>query len=174
MRKSTLFISAVLTTFVMAMLAGVASAYQNAIANNAGQAAADTQVQTQPQPEVKAISHAMSADSQFTLAPEEAAGLAAQVIGREDLYSVEVTDLNGENVYMVTFSSGDLVYVSLDGQILSLGKVEVSTTVVTTKKNNDGQKNNKKASASSNQQNQGSHEDHDDDDHEDHEDHDDD
>jgi hypothetical protein len=128
MRKSTLFISAVLTTFVMAMLAGVASAYQNAVEKNAEQAA--TQVQTEPQPQVKAISHAMSADFQFTLSPEEAAGLAAQVIGREDLYSVEVTNLEGESVFMVTFSSGDLVYVSMDGQIRSIGKVQVNTVVV--------------------------------------------
>jgi hypothetical protein len=129
MRKSTLFISAVLTTFVMAMLAGVASAYQNAVEKNTEQMAA-TQVQTQPQPQAKSISHAISADTQFTVTPEQAAGLAAKLIGREDLFSVEVTDLEGEMVYMVTFSSGDLVYVGMDGQILSLGKVQVNTVVV--------------------------------------------
>ncbi len=58
------------------------------------------------------------------LTPEEAAALAAQVIGRTDLYSVE-TALYNEVVsaYLVTFTSGDLVYVSLDGQILSIGKL---------------------------------------------------
>ena len=129
MRKSTLFISAVLTTFVMAMLAGVASAYQSAVGKTAEQAA----TQVEPQPQVKAISHDISAESQpINLTPEEAAGLAAQVIGRDDLYSVEVTDLNGETVFMVTFSSGDLVYVSMDGQIRSIGKVQVETVVVNT------------------------------------------
>ena len=152
------------------MLAGVASAYQNVIAKTTEQAA--TQVQTQPQPQVKAISHAMSADSQFTVTPEEAAGLAAQVLGREDLYSVEVTDLEGENVYMVTFSSGDLVYVSLDGQILSLGKVEVNTVVVKKSKDDKNGGNNAPPPAS-NQQSQEKHEDHEDDHEEDHEEHDD-
>jgi hypothetical protein len=162
MRKSTLFISAVLTTFVMAMLAGVASAYQNAVEKNAEQAA--TQVQTEPQPQVKAISHAMSADSQSTLSPEEAAGLAAQVIGREDLYSVEVTDLEGESVFMVTFSSGDLVYVSMDGQIRSIGKVQVETVVV----NNGGGGGGGNAQPSTSNQSREDHDDDHDDDHEDH------
>ena len=168
MRKSTLFISAVLTTFVMAMLAGVASAYQNVVAKNAEQAA--TQVQTEPQPQVKAISHAISADSQFTLSPEEAAGLAAQVIGREDLYSVEVTDLDGESVFMVTFSSGDLVYVSMDGQILSIGKVQVDTVVVSAGGGGGGGGGSSQP-AISNQSN-GDHDDDHDEDHEEHEEHD--
>jgi len=157
MRKSTLFISAVLTTFVMAMLAGVASAYQNVVEKTTAQAA--TQVQTQAQPQVKAISHAMSADSQFTVTPEEAAGLAAQLLGREDLYSVEVTDLEGETVFMVTFSSGDLVYVAMDGQILSLGKVQVNTVVVKKSKDDKNGGNNAPPPAS-NQQSQEEHEDH--------------
>jgi len=163
MRKSTLFISAVLTTFVMAMLAGVASAYQNVVEKNAEQLA--TQAQTQPQPQAKSISHAMSADSQFTVTPEQAAGLAAQVIGREDLFSVEVTDLEGETVYMVTFSSGDLVYVSMDGQIRSLGKVQVETVVVNSGGGGGGGGNISSPPASN--QSQEKHEDHED--HEDHE-----
>jgi hypothetical protein len=169
MRKSTLFISAVLTTFVMAMLAGVASAYQNALEKTAEQTA--TQVQAQPQPQVKAISHAIPADSQFTVTPEEAAGLAAQVLGREDLFSVEVTDLEGETVFMVTFSSGDLVYVSMDGQIRSIGKVQVNTVVVKSGGDNkDDGGNNSSQPSISNQ----SHEDDHEEEHEDHEDHDDD
>jgi len=171
MRKSTLFVSAVLTTFVMAMLAGVASAYQNVVEKNAEEAA--TQVQDQPQPQVKAISHAISAEVQpINLTPEEAAGLAAQVIGREDLYSVEVSDLNGETVFMVTFSSGDLVYVSLDGQILSIGKVPVETVVVNSGGggNKGGGGSNVSSSPATNQ----SHEEHEDhEEHEEHEEHDD-
>lgn len=164
MRKSTLFISAVLTTFVMAMLAGVASAYQNYVGKTAEQVA----TQTQSQPTVKAISHANSAESQFNLTPEEAAGLAAQVIGREDLYSVEVTDLDGETVFMVTFSSGDLVYVSLDGQIRSIGKVQVETVVVNSGGGGGGGDGGNTRNSNSNQ----NWEDHDDDDDHEDEDHD--
>ena len=171
MRKSTLFISAVLTTFVMAMLAGVASAYQNAV-----EAAQQEIAQPQNQPQVKAISHTMTTDSQFTVSPEEAAGLAAQVLGREDLFSVEVTDLDGETVFLVTFSSGDLVYVSLDGQIRSIGKVQVNTVVVKSGGGGGGGGGGNVQPPPAKQ----SHEDHKDDDHEedhkeeDHEDHDDD
>ena len=168
MRKSTLFISAVLTTFVMAMLAGVASAYQNALEKNTEQTA--TQVQSQPQ--VKAISHAIPADSQFTVTPEEAAGLAAQVLGREDLFSVEVTDLEGETVFMVTFSSGDLVYVSLDGQIRSIGKVQVNTVVVKSggDDRDDGSNNSSQPSVSNQSHEDDHEEDHKEEDHEDHDD----
>ena len=125
MRKSTLFISAVLTTFVMAMLAGVASAYQNVVNSN--------QVAAQSEPQTQAVAEVIPAPTEVqpvNWTPEEAAALAAQVLGHDDLFSVEVTDLNGETVYMVTFSSGDLVYVSLDGQIRSIGKVPVETVVV--------------------------------------------
>lgn len=173
MRKSTLFISAVLTTFVMAMLAGVASAYQNVVEKNAEQAA--TQVQVEPQPQVKAISHAIAAEAQpFNLTPEEAAGLAARVIGREDLYSVEVADLDGESVFLVTFSSGDLVYVGLDGQILSIGKVQVDTVVVNSGGGGGGGGGGGKAQSAASKQNSENHDDDHDDDHEEHEDHDDD
>ena len=131
MRKSTLFISAVLTTFVMAMLAGVASAYQTVIK--------DQQVAAQPQPQQQTIAIADSIPAPAPIpvevqpvnwTPDQAAALAAEVLGRDDLFSVEVVDLNGETVYLVTFSSGDLVYVSFDGQIRLIGKMEVQTVIV--------------------------------------------
>ena len=171
MRKSTLFISAVLTTFVMAMLAGVASAYQKISDTNLIAA-----ITPESQPQTKAIANSIPAAAPIedvqpvNWTPEEAAALAAQVLGHDDLYSVEVTDLNGETVYMVTFSSGDLVYISLDGQIRSIGKVVVETVVVNTGRKNGGGGNNNGPSNSSQ-----SHESHDDD-HEEqqHEEHDDD
>jgi hypothetical protein len=140
MRKSTLFISAVLTTFVMAMLAGVASAYQDVISTTQ-LSMFQAQNQTNGQTMVKAAIDAVPTATEVqpvNWTPEEAAGLAAQVLGREDLYSVEVADLNGETVFMVTFSSGDLVYVSLDGQIRSIGKVQVETVVVNSGKGGGG------------------------------------
>jgi hypothetical protein len=41
-------------------------------------------------------------------------------MNRSDLYTVESTSLNGENAYLVIFSSGDTAYVSLQGQVLSV------------------------------------------------------
>ena len=61
-------------------------------------------------------------------------------MGDTDLFSVEVTEFNGENVYLVTFSSGDLVYMSLDGTILSIGKLDV--VVVNAPADNNGKDDN--------------------------------
>jgi len=155
MRKSTLFISAVLTTFVLAMLAGVVSAYQNFVQNDP----LETVAQEPPQ-QLQSVAQSISPATEETvnLTPEEVAALASQVIGRDDLYSVEVTELNGETVYLVTFSSGDLVYISLDGQIRSISKLKVETVVVGSASGRGGGSNNRVSSSSQN------HEEHDDDD----------
>ena len=52
------------------------------------------------------------------VAPQDAASIAAKAINRTDLYSVELADYQGTQAYKVTFSSGDIVYVSMDGQVL--------------------------------------------------------
>lgn len=141
MRKSTLFLSAVLTAFVLAVLVGVVSAYQNVVsASVAPQPTAASPAQNVSVPQVQAVIPTATA---AMLTPEQAAALAAQVLGRDDLYSVETADFNGASSYLVTFSSGDLVYVSFAGQILSVGKI-VPTVVVNDvtahrKKSNDEQ-----------------------------------
>jgi hypothetical protein len=102
MKKSSLFISTVLTTFVLAVLAGAVTAYR---------AFAVSTVQS-PQP----VPVAQTFQNQIS--PEQAALLAAQYWGRNDLYSVESTQVNGISAYKVTFSSGDVVHISTDGQVL--------------------------------------------------------
>lgn len=132
MRKSTLFISAVLTTFVLIVLVGVVSAYKK---NTADIATTNTQQNTSA-----VMADLSTATTAPSITPEEAAALAAQVIGRTDLYSVETSQLNNDSAYLVTFSSGDLVYVSLSGQILSIGKlpvVYVEAPAAPTNNNND-------------------------------------
>jgi hypothetical protein len=141
MRKNTLFLSAVLTAFVLAVLVGVISAYQNVVAASvAQQPTAVAAAENISVPQVQAVSPTATA---VVLTPEQAAALAAQVLGRTDLFSVETADFNGASAYLVTFSSGDLVYVSPAGQILSVGKI-VPTVVVNDvpahrKKSNDEQ-----------------------------------
>jgi uncharacterized membrane protein len=54
------------------------------------------------------------------VSPQDAAQVAAQYLGRSDLYSVESTNFNGNQVYKVTFSSGDIVMVDTTGQIVSV------------------------------------------------------
>ena len=113
MRKTTLFISAVLTTFMLAVLAGVVS--MNKKSSDV------TAVVTEPAPiEVAAELPQPTSTVAAFITPEQAAALAAQVLGHDDVYSVETSVFNGESVYLVTFSSGDLVYVNPQGMIVSV------------------------------------------------------
>lgn len=122
MRKSTLFISAALTTFMLAVMFGVASAYQKIV-----QMGVPTENAQQAQPTDVMVAAPATATSAATatMTLEEAAILASSVIGRTDLYAAENTQLEGVDAYLVTFTSGDLVYVSLDGKILSISKIPV-------------------------------------------------
>ena len=106
MKKSSLFISSVLTAFVLAVLAGAITAYRT-FAGSSSQAGVQ-----QPAPLVQPTASALT--------PQEAAQVAADYMGRSDLYSVESAVLNGLAAFKVTFSSGDVVYVSPDGQVVSV------------------------------------------------------
>ena len=121
MRKSTMFISAALTTFMLAVMFGVASAYQKIVQSGVPTEAA--QQQAQP---VADITVGTSSTVAGAVSIEQAADLASNVIGRTDLYAAENAQLDGVNAYLVTFSSGDIVYVSLDGKILSISKLPVT------------------------------------------------
>ncbi|CAG0992317.1 hypothetical protein ANAEL_02371 [Anaerolineales bacterium] len=160
MRKSTLFISVVLTTFMLAVLYGVVSVYQSIVGSTEMAAQPQTTEMTINQPVVVPPTQAIP-PVVVNLTPEAAAALAGKVLGRTDLYSVEVTQFEGADVYLVTFSSGDLVYVSLDGQVLSISKLPVTTIVQSTGGGGGGGGN------GSNNNSGGEHEDHDD--HEEHE-----
>jgi len=130
MRKSTLFISAALTTFMLAVMFGVVSAYQNIVKSS-------QPVVAQVQPTAAEVVNVPIVDAPVVVAPtqatnitpETAAALASKVINRTDLFSAELAKFNDVDAYLVTFSSGDLVYVSLDGQILSISKLPVKTIV---------------------------------------------
>lgn len=150
MRKSTLFISAALTTFMLAVMFGVASAYQKIV-----QTGVPTEAAQQAQPTDVVVGTASPVTGTVTV--DQAAALASNVIGRSDLYSAESTQLNGANAYLVTFSSGDLVYVSLDGKIMSISKLPVNYVLGPTTSShgnngggNGGNNNNSGASGSAN------------------------
>jgi uncharacterized secreted protein with C-terminal beta-propeller domain len=135
MRKSTLFISAALTTFMLAVMFGVVSAYQNIVKSSQ-----PVVEQSQPTTEVVMVSAPMP--TQITsITPEEAATLASQVLNRTDLFSAEVAQLEGVDVYLITFSSGDLVYVSFDGKILSFSKIAVTVVAQASHRGGNNQNN---------------------------------
>lgn len=163
MRKSTMFISGVLTTFMLAIMFGVATAYQKIVQTGG----VPTEIAQQAQPtDVMVAEPAIAANAvSATITLEEAANLASSVIGRTDLYSSENTQLNGVDAYLVTFSSGDLVYVSLDGKILSITKLPVKYVLgqPVVQSSNSSNKDHSNSSSS----NDDSHDDHNDDDHDD-------
>jgi hypothetical protein len=129
--KSALFISAMLTTFVLAVLASLVSAFSGGKTDTATVAATPTQeaavaLVLPTQPEATATQPAQ-------VGPEQAASLAAQYMNKTDVYSVESTTYNGANAYKVIFSSGDIVYIGLDGSLLLTTKLTpVTVSVVTT------------------------------------------
>jgi hypothetical protein len=132
MRKSTLFISAALTTFILVVMFGVVSAYQTIVKSSAQALAAPFQPTAV---QMASMPPAAPADV-APISPQDAAALAAQVINRTDLFSAEITQFNGVDVYLVTFSSGDLVYVGFDGRILSMAKTPLTVVSQSLSTNN--------------------------------------
>jgi hypothetical protein len=121
MRKSTIFISTVLTTFVLVMLYGLVSAYRG-ISNVTEASASAIDTATAP-PTTQAT---------FTptiLTPEQAAQMAVQVVGNSNLLSAESSSINGVDAYKITFTNNDVVYVGLDGQILGVQVAPVLVNV---------------------------------------------
>ena len=101
--KKTILISAVLTAFVLSMLGGVAVALR--------------------QPSTPAVANVAATPTVATvLSPQDAAALAAAVLNQQDIYSVESAPFNGIDAYKVVFSSGQVAFVGLDGQILSVAQ----------------------------------------------------
>jgi hypothetical protein len=44
--------------------------------------------------------------------------LAADYLGQDSVYWVEIVTVRGEDMYMVTFTTGEMVYVNLAGQVV--------------------------------------------------------
>jgi hypothetical protein len=133
MRKSTVFISALLTTFALVMLYRLASAY-----NDSQQVA---EITVEPTATLAPTATEPPVPTEVVLSPEEAARVAAEVVGNTNLLSAESSSFNGVDAYLITFTNNDVVYVGLDGQVLA---VQVAPVVVNVapppkqKKNNGG------------------------------------
>jgi TolA-binding protein len=52
------------------------------------------------------------------ITPDQAIQVAANFLGDERVYSIEGTIVRGVALYKVTFSSGAVVYIGLDGQVV--------------------------------------------------------
>ncbi len=129
MRKSTIFISSVLTTFALVTLYGVVSAYRNI--SNVPEVSALTVSTATAEPTFAPTEAAPApTETQTLLTAEQAAQLAAQVVGNTNLLSAESSDVNGANAYKIMFTNNDVVYVGLDGQILSVQVAPVVNNIV--------------------------------------------
>lgn len=120
MRKSTLIISAIITAALLFALYSLVAAYQRAI-QAADPSTATTPAEVSQEQPVDNVTEAPVA-GKITI--YDAAAQAVKVLGRSDLYLVINTQLNGANVYLATFASGDMMYISQDGQVLSTSKME--------------------------------------------------
>jgi hypothetical protein len=118
MKKSSLFISAILTTFILTLLVGAISAFRTYTAATSVQPVVSLQPISQTIATTLPTVTAQPTATTSYLTPQQGALLAASYLGRSDLYSVEGGYLYGLFVYKVTFSSGDVAFVSQDGQVL--------------------------------------------------------
>jgi hypothetical protein len=109
-KKTPLFISGVLTTFVLIVMAGVLTAFRS--------------VSAEAQPTATGVPTEVPATATVAapqvVSPEEAAQIAAKLMNQTDVYSVESAVLDGVDVYKVTLSSGDIVYVSPTGDVVQV------------------------------------------------------
>ncbi len=165
MRKSTLFISALLTVFLMATLFGVASAYQQVVKANG--AIADQASQKELSQPVSANFAPVPTEAAVLLVtPEQATTIAVDFLGDPSVFSVEVVDYEGAATYLVTFSSGDLVYVSSTGLVVANTKIQPVVVAASGSGNggNNGGGNSSSSNPPSSGQNHEEHEDHEDND----------
>ncbi len=121
MKKSSLFISAAITTFILAVLAGVifytrTSALSAPIATMTSPSA-NTQAPTDTLAPTDTATLAPTATSAF-VSPQEAAFIAGTALGDTKIFSVDTVTRYGMDAYKVTFSSGNVVFVAPDGHIM--------------------------------------------------------
>ena len=121
MRKSTLILSIILTGVVLALLFVLVSTYKKVVATAVPGGATQAAEQAQPAQQLP-VQNMADVPAAGSVRIYDAAAAAAKVLGRTDVYITEYAQLNGADVYLVSFLSGDLVYVGLDGQVISTSK----------------------------------------------------
>jgi hypothetical protein len=127
MKRGVTLVSVAITAFSVVIVASVVYGYQvSARPQSVPLPAAVSSLEPRPSPELVSASSVAST----RMSPKEAAALASEFLGRTDAYSVQLVEYNGVQAYKVTFTSGDIVYVSLDGKILGseLPTVQLAST----------------------------------------------
>ena len=120
MRKSTLIISVILTAAVLYALYNLVEVYRESVPA-AAVAAVPVTVTAEATPELPTpVPTETPMVERITI--YEAGAVAVKVLGRNDLYLVENSSFDGADAYLATFLSGDMLYIGLDGNILSASK----------------------------------------------------
>ena len=126
MKKGQLVLSIILTGVVLALLFMLVSVYQRTVSTAVSGEATETQsdyvFQFETPADALSTPNLAGAPVPGSVSIYDAAAEAAKVLGRDDVYLTEYAQLNGADAYLVTFLSGDLVYVSMDGQVISTSK----------------------------------------------------
>ncbi len=115
MKGKSLFLSAALSAFILMLIGGVVRASANgfflktdATTPAAATVAAPTSTDTL----------GPTATTGLSPAAQKAVDIATAFIRRTDVYSVDTVTVNGMDAYKITFSSGDLVYVTPAGKVI--------------------------------------------------------
>lgn len=117
--KFILFLSTTLTAFVVATLYGVVTT-MNAEPTPV-MAAAEVPTEAQVVEEVIPEITLPVATEPVPLTPDRAAIIAADAIGKQDVYSVEYkTNESGVEGFEVVFSSNDIVFISMNSMVYSI------------------------------------------------------
>ena len=121
MRKSTLIISVILTAAVLYALYNLVEVYRESVPA-AAVAAVPVTVTAEATPELPTpVPTETPMVERITI--YEAGAVAVKVLGRNDLYLVENSKFKDSDAFLATFLSGDILYISLDGSVLSASKV---------------------------------------------------
>lgn len=103
------------------------AAYQKTIAEANARLAKDQQTLQALQAQVAALQNPSAQNASASasapasgVSPKKAAEIAGEYLKQSKIYSVEIAAFNGANVFKVTFSSGDIVMVSLNGEVLTV------------------------------------------------------
>lgn len=114
MKTPISFISAAITAFILAITAGTVYAYKTLAASASSSQSQSNQTNTTTQ----LVASSSTSSEAPDVSPQDAASVAAKFLGRTDLYSAELANYQGAQSYKITFTSGDVVYVSMKGIVV--------------------------------------------------------
>lgn len=131
MKKSALFLSAAITTFVIVIVAVVifkaraTAAAASVVPTAAPSTLAPTSTETATETLLPTDTSTLQPTSSI-ITPQEAVFIASSALGNTQVYSVDTVTRYGVDVYQVNFSSGHIVFVSPEGHILMITMLQAA------------------------------------------------